>query len=430
MNCSLQTFEPARVIKNGAQSPSIKVIHPSPEPLSGQPATLTQARRMILGQVKPPLREVPLINDHSDDSNAFLNFLEQLAIQYRTPYFLCSDPMPADQLGAFLYLLQERHSRLRLSIDCVFDENSLSDVRMTDGQIMDGGENIIQIQWVLKGPMPDVNRLTPFAKAGIWNHMVFTDDAQSAADWQAVFRQPDILHSWQVAGAYHVDDHATNEYGEVPHLPGRPLWKSLSDPVERFVFIDRLTQKRLLRMRVADDGESLFTVGNSLAYHFVEPNQLPDGYLDDICAMVAAGGTVANTHVRNNLKRAFLIAYATERGLIVGNSSLKHPRSAYIDLVRQKSGLDLTGFLERGYTSVRPEYRGLGIGTKLLAGLTRRAGAHKIFSVISEDNVATKIIARRNRTRKIATYFSDKAEKPVGIWMPEQMIDPGVPQPS
>jgi len=430
MECSKETGEPAHVIKNGDQSPAIKVIHPSPEPLSGQPATLTQARRMLLGRVKPPLQEVPFINDHRDNPKAFLNFLETLAIRYRTPYFLCPEPMPADRLGPFLDRLRSRRSRLRLSIACVFDEKALSDVRMTDGQIRDGSENIIQIQWVAKGPMPDVNGLTPFAKAGIWNHMVFTDDAHPTHDWQAVFRQPNILHSWQVAGAYQVDDHATTEYGEVPPLPGRPLWKSLSDPVDRFVFIDRLTPKRLLRMRVADDGESLFSVGDSLAYHFVEPNQLPDSDLDDICAMVAAGGTVADTHVRDNLKRAFLIAFATERGRIVGNSSLKHPRLAYIERVRQKSGLDLTGFLERGYTSVRPEYRGLGIGTKLLAGLTRRAGAHKIFSVISEDNVATKIIARRNRTRKIVTYFSDKAGKPVGIWMPEQMIDSSGPQPS
>ena len=72
---------------------------------------------------------------------------------------------------------------------------------------------------------------------------------------------------------------------------------------------------------------------------------------------------------------------------------------------------------------MRPEYRGLGIGTRLLEGLSQRAGDRKIFSVIAEDNAATKIIALRNRTRKVATYFSEKAGKPVGIWMPDWMID-------
>ena len=140
--------------------------------------------------------------------------------------------------------------------------------------------------------------------------------------------------------------------------------------------------------------------------------------------MVTAGGTVAATHVRSNLQRAHLIGVVTEAGVIVANSSLKNPRPAYIESVYRRSGLDLTGFVERGYTSVRPEYRGLGIGTRLLEGLTQRAGERRIFSVISEDNEATKVIARRNRTRQVATYFSPQAGKPVGIWMPEGTVVP------
>jgi GNAT superfamily N-acetyltransferase len=193
--------------------------------------------------------------------------------------------------------------------------------------------------------------------------------------------------------------------------------------MNRFLLVDRLTRDRLLRLRVDDDGERLFTIGATLAYHFLPPDRLPDGYLEEICAMVAAGGTVAPTHVRFNLLRAHLIGYVQEKGVIVGNSSLKNPRPEYIEAVQRQTRLDLTGFVERGYTSVRPEYRGLGIGTRLLEGLTQRAGDRKIFSVIAEDNAATKIIAIRNRTRKVATYFSEKAGKPVGIWMPEWMID-------
>ena len=92
--------------------------------------------------------------------------------------------------------------------------------------------------------------------------------------------------------------------------------------------------------------------------------------------------------------------------------------------MREKIGLDINGYLERGYTSVRPEYRGLGVGTHLLEGLTSRAADYPIYSVIREDDRATQTIAIRNRTRKVATYFSRKAGKPVGIWMPEWMIGP------
>ncbi|MCA1788141.1 MAG: hypothetical protein LC657_19375, partial [Desulfobacteraceae bacterium] len=64
----------------------------------------------------------------------------------------------------------------------------------------------------------------------------------------------------------------------------------------------------------------------------------------------------------------------------------------------------------------------LGVGKKLLEGLTKRAGKYRVFSLIGEDNPATQKIAMRNNTRKIATYFSEKANKQMGIWMPEQMI--------
>ena len=179
-----------------------------------------------------------------------------------------------------------------------------------------------------------------------------------------------------------------------------------------------------MRSRIESDNGQIITLGEHMTDHFYcRPDQLPDGYLDEICAMVAAGGTVAATHVRSNLEKAYLIGYVLENGMIVANSSLKHPRPQYIESVRCQSGLDLSGFVERGYTSVRPEYRGLGIGTRLLEGLTARAGKRKIFSVIAEDNEATKIIARRNRTRQVASYYSEKAGKPVGIWMPEWMID-------
>ena len=126
--------------------------------------------------------------------------------------------------------------------------------------------------------------------------------------------------------------------------------------------------------------------------------------------------------VRYNLKRAFLIGYALEHDVIVGNSSLKHPRPEYVEAVNRKSGLDLSQYLERGYTSVRPEYRGMGIGTKLLEGLTERIGNRKLFSIIGEDNVATQKIALRNKTTRVATFYSKNLNKEVGVWIPEKML--------
>lgn len=160
-----------------------------------------------------------------------------------------------------------------------------------------------------------------------------------------------------------------------------------------------------------------------IIFYYKKPCDLPDGYMDEIYKLVEAGGSVKTQFVRYNLERAYLIAYAMENGVIIGNSSLKHPRKEFIEKIKNITGFDFTNFIERGYTSVRPEYRAMGVGTRLLEGLTKRAGDYKIFSIISEDNKATQTIALRNKTKKIATYFSEKTGKEMGLWMPEHMIE-------
>ena len=162
---------------------------------------------------------------------------------------------------------------------------------------------------------------------------------------------------------------------------------------------------------------------DDLSFYYKKPCDLPEGYLDIICRMVESGGSVDTKFVRYNLERAYLIAYAMDNGTIIGNSSLKHPRTEFIQRIKHITGFDFANFVERGYTAVEPEYRAIGVGTLLLKGLTRRAGDYKVFSLISEDNKATEIIALRNKTKKIGTYFSEKTSKNMGLWMPEYMID-------
>jgi len=94
-----------------------------------------------------------------------------------------------------------------------------------------------------------------------------------------------------------------------------------------------------------------------------------------------------------------------------------------LEAVKRQAGLDLSNYLERGYTSVRPEYRGMGIGAKLLEGLTERVGDKKLFSIISSDNVAAQKMALKNQTRRVAIFHSKKLGKEVGVWMPEWMIE-------
>jgi GNAT superfamily N-acetyltransferase len=205
-------------------------------------------------------------------------------------------------------------------------------------------------------------------------------------------------------------------------LPGRPLWNGLNDPVYLLLYVNRYGVKKVIHWRVQDDGVTVHGLGENMVYHFVKPRDLPPGYLDEICRMIESGGSVGTKWVRYNLERAFLIGYALEHDLIVGNSILKHPRPEYVEAVNRQSDLDLSQYLERGYTSVRPEYRGMGIGTKLLEGLTERIGNKKLFSIIGKDNVATQKIALRNKTRQVATFYSKSLNKEVGVWIPEKML--------
>lgn len=277
------------------------------------------------------------------------------------------------------------------------------------------------------------------SRKGLWNHVILpvrTDDPLV----QFAKANPNIIHSWCRRHSPlspfsdpvdQLPDRAST-YGQTPSLPGQPVWKILRDPVYIETYARHYGVKPLVRMRLHDDGRRHYRIGSGLVYRYVQPVEMPEGTLDRVVEMIAAGGSVDLNYVRYNLKRAFLIALAEEQDVLVGNSCLKHPRREYTEAVSRQIGLDLTGYLERGYTSVRPEYRGLGVGAKLLEGLTQRAGDYKIFSVIAEGHTATQKMAIRNRTRRVATFFSERTQKRIGIWIPEWMLPEGLelpPQP-
>ena len=292
------------------------------------------------------------------------------------------------------------------------------------------------IQW--RDPAGELNFLTTLlwdvSRAGIWNHVVIAAEQDNSLA-QGLIRfmaaDPNIAHSWiqlqpcasPFASPADQAKKSSTAYTQVAELPGQPLCQSLNEPVYLLLYLKRHGIKKVMRWRVRDDRCSVYSLGQNITYHFVIPHELPPGYLDEICRMVEAGGSVGTKWVRYNLERAFLIAYVLEEGMIVGNSSLKYPRSEYVEAVNKQSGLDLTKYLERGYTSVRPEYRGMGIGTRLLEGLTARVGKKKVFSIISSDNVATQKIALRNKTKQVATFYSERLGKEIGVWIPAWMIE-------
>ena len=267
------------------------------------------------------------------------------------------------------------------------------------------------------------------SRAGIWNHVIFPAKKGAIETNLLGFalNNPNIAHS------YSFDDQSITPqtadmgssiaslsgYHEVQPLPGVPIWKKMDTPEQLLGLLNKYGLKQVQKWQVMENTDEVHCRGGAIQYHYSRPADLSAGYFDEICRMVAAGGSVNMQKVYYNLERAFLIGYAMEFGLIVGNSSLKEPRPEYIQSLNHNTGLDFSGFLERGYTSVRPEYRGMGIGTRLLEGLTKRTQGRQLYSIIAEDNLATQTIAIRNKTRKLTTFFSHKTGKLVGVWVPK-----------
>ena len=312
-------------------------------------------------------------------------------------------------------------------------ENKLTD-------LFSSGLTLIHWKWDNKKAKIPKKILWAASKQGIWNHVtgpnLFRDPSRSDQPEQSdpvrfIANNPNIVHSYQDTALDFSGDEYGNimpgselmDYGKVKPLAGTPFWKYLEDPAFLLMYLNRLTRKSLGCLRADIPKQSLLTLGSQMKFFYQSPSDLPPGILDEICKMVDAGGSVDSKYVRSNLEKAYLIGYAMENGVILGNSCLKHPRKEFIQRINQISDFDFTDFVERGYTSVRPECRSLGVGARLLEGLTKRAGDRKVFSIISEDNLATQKIALRNNTRKLLVYFSEKLGKKTGIWMPEHMID-------
>ncbi len=274
----------------------------------------------------------------------------------------------------------------------------------------------------------DTQGLWKISKQGIWNHVAGKNliTGNLSPDMKKfMFDNANIVHSYDLDDGENTSSRDIlkfQAYSKTAPIPGKPVWKILGQPRRILTVLNLYSARELSGFRLDLDTSRLIQLGSTVTYTFEPPKNLPPGFLDEICNMVDAGGSVDITHVRANLEQAHLIGYAMENGVIVGNSSLKHPRKEFIARLKDMTGVDFTGFVERGYTSVRPEYRAHGVGKELLAGLTANAAPYKVFSIIDEKNLAVQKIAVRNNTRKVLTYHSTKLNKPMGVWVPEHMI--------
>jgi len=125
---------------------------------------------------------------------------------------------------------------------------------------------------------------------------------------------------------------------------------------------------------------------SDISYFFEKPQEISLKTLDQIRNLIREGDGVGTSWVKENLGDAFLIGYAEHEGEVVGTSTHKYPKEEYRKKIEAVTALDLTGYLERGYTAVRPEYRDLGIGGRLIRGLIEKSENKKVYVTIRMDN--------------------------------------------
>ncbi|MEW5912890.1 MAG: GNAT family N-acetyltransferase [Thermodesulfobacteriota bacterium] len=307
--------------------------------------------------------------------------------------------------------------------------------------LAESGQRLVRWRLPEDDAMPPAQRLPALrrllrsaARAGLWSHLELPRRAPAALT-QGLLRlvgvNPHLVHSWSPPLAWPWLGApaepllpAVGGYRDLPPLPGRPLWQALAEPAHLWLYLGRHGCAQVNNWRVKDDGRSVYTLGKAVTYHFHPPAEVSKERLEEIAQLVLAGGRVKPKWLRYNLARAYMVGWAEEEGVLVGTDTLKRPRPEYLAVIKSYSGMDLTGYTERGYISVRPEYRGLGVGGQLIKRLVARAGGLKMFVIVGRDNPSGEQVLAKNNTRLVTTYFSRLLGKEMGIWMPVDQEPP------
>jgi len=166
-----------------------------------------------------------------------------------------------------------------------------------------------------------------------------------------------------------------------------------------------------------------------VTYHFERPNDLPAETLHQIIRLIHEGSGVGTSWLEENLQHAFLIAYAEHGGVIVGTSTHKYPKAAYREKIEAAIGLDLSGYLERGYTAVKPEYRGSGIGGRLIRGLIERSSGQKVYVTIRLDNRPPLRMTHKEGMALAGTFINERTGHELGVFVNAMPAKKGVPPP-
>ncbi|NIU82942.1 MAG: hypothetical protein GWN31_05410 [Candidatus Thorarchaeota archaeon] len=153
-----------------------------------------------------------------------------------------------------------------------------------------------------------------------------------------------------------------------------------------------------------------------IRYFFKRPNEISAEVLDQIQNLIKRGGSVGTAWLKENLEDAFLIGYATHRGKVVGSVTHKRPKRKYREKIEGATGLNLSGYLERGYTTVDPKYRFQDIADVLIKGLIKRSPGKRIYVTINMANIPPLKLTYKNGMFLAAKFTNPRTGHEIGVF--------------
>jgi GNAT superfamily N-acetyltransferase len=155
-----------------------------------------------------------------------------------------------------------------------------------------------------------------------------------------------------------------------------------------------------------------------LCFRFEKPSEMSEESLLKVESLIRRHGAVGPSYIRENLRNAYLIGYVTgPEGDVLATVVLKRQKEAYRKKLEEAARLDLSAFLERGYTSVEPRFRGCGIAGRLITGLSERAPGQRVYVTIDLANLPALELTRKNGMILAARFLSPRTGRELGLFV-------------
>lgn len=196
-----------------------------------------------------------------------------------------------------------------------------------------------------------------------------------------------------------------------------PTWFYMRIREYILLYLSKFPLQHVQRLKVDPDTLRVYMAGTHLKFNFLKGEELDEQLLERLRAFISGSEEVGRSWIGDNLRNALWIAYVEEGEKIVATMVHKRPKEKYLNYLREKTGLDLRGYVERGYSFVRPEYRGLGIGDRMLKGLVKRTPDTPVYVTIRLDNLPAIRLTEKNQMKLVASYLNERTGHEVGIFI-------------